>query len=134
MTPHAKAKMWLKRELKKHGFTVQYSHPTHACMSIKDSPNYTNGNVWITSDISLMAWTGKGIQLEISGNRCGPEARSTMDGPQEIDFSFGPSIHLNWPEVDEAILSTIKETVNANVEELVRAHKELVAKYSSNSR
>lgn len=137
-TPLSRAHRWLRSYLADHaGMAKGYSNPVHTCMQMEvDCSNFDStkgrvGNVWLTFDISLMCYTTSAPSLVFMANRCGPEARSTCDGPIELDYPIMESFRKDFStDFSEADLEELKQLVKAKWQAYAAEYHKTVDKYT----
>ena len=129
-TAQARARRWLDNYLRHK--TVRHGvHPSNRFFTLERSEFGRTGNVWITITVSLLCGVGNKVSLSLSGNRCGPDARCTCDGPIENDHAFGNPVHREWAEFDDHALAEMKQIVVDRLPALVSAFDAEVAKLPS---
>ena len=131
-TPLSRAHRWMRTHLRDHyGLERAQTPPVHTVMERKCDASSPRGNVWISLSVSLMCYTDRPPTLQIHGNRCGPEAPSTCDGPIEIDYNLPGVPNDSWAygAFDEGALLALKRTVLNNLPQALKAYHETVDKY-----
>lgn len=130
-TPLSRAHRWLRSYLRDHYALERSSaHPVHTSMHSTVYFPLKTSNVWIDVHVDLYCYVGKPIQLAITAGRCGPETRSTEDGPIEIDFPIA-SHTWSYPEFDEEALQDVKRNVLNVLPTVLKAYHETADKYAA---
>ena len=112
------------------GFTRDTNaHKAHTIMVLKCDVPRKNSNCWISGDVEFLCRSDR-FDLMIGGNRCGPQTKNTCDGPQEKDYSFGPSIHRSWTVFDATALVELTALVQDHAPLLLAAYNDQVTTYT----